>query len=101
MRNSIRWLQSSFLAVLCAAALAAPAAHADPVLTGFNNDRGPLLSRATLYGSGFGDAQGSSYVLFGGRGVPILAWSDGAISILVNPMAYSPQPLPLDTAYPV
>src|SRR5882672_8912020 len=45
----------------------------------------PLESNLTIYGSGFGAAQGSSYVLIGGRFVTVMAWTDGAIYVLVNP----------------
>jgi hypothetical protein len=99
MRNETRWLRS--LAVLCAAILTPAAALADPVITGFSADQVPLQSFIQIYGSGFGDAQGQSYVLIGGRFVPVMAWSDGAINALVNPLAFDQTALALDTAYPV
>lgn len=106
MRNSSRWLSSRFLVVFCALALAplalAPvAASADPSISGFSSNPVPLNSFLTLYGSGFGDAQGQSTVLIGGRQVPVLAWSVVAIHILVNPMAFDNQPVVLDATYPV
>jgi hypothetical protein len=101
MPNVAQWLQSSFCAALCAVSMAASAAHADPVITGFNNNRGPVNSTAIIYGSGFGDFQGGSYVLLGGRLVPALAWTSVAIYMLVDPLAFGQGPVALDTAYPV
>jgi hypothetical protein len=71
------------------------------VITGFSRDRAPLHSVITVYGSDLGVAQGSNYVLVGGRGVPILAWSPGGVMFILNPLAFDRTPLALDTAYPV
>src|SRR5713226_9745890 len=101
MRNSSRWFSFHVLVVLCAAVLTSAAAMADPVISGFNNDHVPLNAFLTIYGSGFGSAQGQSYVLMGSRQVPVTAWSDGAIHVLVNPMAFDHQPVVLDAVYPV
>lgn len=101
MQKLVQKWQCSFFAALCAVSLASSAAQADPVITGFNRDSGPIHSVLIIYGSGFGEAQGASHVLFGGRLVPALAWSPVAVYALINPFAYDPTPLALDTAYPV
>jgi hypothetical protein len=86
----------------CLAALAPIAAMAaDPVVSGFSCSQVPLDAFVTIYGSDFGDTQGQSYVLVGGRPVPVLSWSSVAIHIYANPMAFNSAPLALDTAYPV
>ncbi len=89
------------LLLLSAVILAPAAALADPVITGFSADHVPLQSFVRIYGSGFGDAQGRSYVTIGGRFVPSLAWVDNVITILVNPLAFNQTALALDAAYPV
>src|SRR4051812_10245642 len=101
MRKLFRHLQAGVVTALGAAFLAASAAHADPVINGLSRDRAPLMSVIGIYGSDLGTAQGSNYVLVGGRGVPILAWSNTAILFLLNPLAFDKTPLALDTAYPV
>jgi hypothetical protein len=101
MRNSSRWFSFHFLVVLCAAVLTPAAAMADPAISGFNNDHVPLNAFLIIYGSGFGAAQGQNYVLMGSRQVPVMAWSDVAIQVLVNPMAFDRQPVVLDAVYPV
>ncbi len=101
MRKMCRCLQVGVLAAVGAACLAGSVAQADPVITGFNRDRAPLKSFIAIYGSDLGTAQGSNYVLVGGRAVPIMAWSNNSIEIVLNPLAFDPAPLALDTAYPV
>ncbi len=101
MSKVSRWLQYRYVMAACAAALLPAIAHADPVITGFNRPSAPLNSFLTIYGSGFNDAQGQSYVLIGGRAVPVLAWSNAAITVIVNPLAFNHAPVALDTAYPV
>jgi hypothetical protein len=53
-----------------------------------------------IYGSGFGDTQGASYVTFGDQQVPVIAWSDVAIQITLNGLS-SPNNLTVGTAYPI
>jgi hypothetical protein len=101
MRKLFRHLQAGIVAAFGAAFLAGSVAHADSVITGFSRDRAPLMSVIGIYGSDLGSAQGSNYVLVGGRGVPILAWSNTVILFLLNPLAWNQTPLALDTAYPV
>src|SRR5688500_15730843 len=101
MRELVRSSKWSIGAVLGAVCLSSSLAHADPVITGFSRDRAPLMSVITVYGSDLGVAQGSNYVLVGGRGVPILAWSPGGVMFILNPLAFDRTPLALDTAYPV
>jgi len=73
---------------------------ADPSISGFSANPVPLNSYLTIYGSGFGDAQGRSFVLIGGHPVLVQAWSAVAIHVFVNPLANGTAPLALDTAYP-
>jgi hypothetical protein len=101
MRNSSRWFSCCLLVGLGAAAWMPAAAMADPSISGLSNDHVPLKSFLTIYGSGFGDAQGQSTVLIGSHHVPVLAWSTLAIHVFVDPMAYSQGPLVLDATYPV
>jgi IPT/TIG domain-containing protein len=101
MRNMAPQLLSRCIAALCFLALAASTASADPVITGFNNNHGPVGSSIIIYGSGFGDFQGGSYVLLGDRMVPTLAWTPVAIYMLVDPLAFGQGPVALDTVYPV
>jgi IPT/TIG domain-containing protein len=101
MRKLFRHLQAGVVTTLGAAFLAAGVAHADPVITGLSRDRAPLMSVIGIYGTDLGEAQGSNYVLVGGHGMPILAWSSTVILFLLNPQAWNQDPLALDTAYPV
>lgn len=101
MGNSRWFLSCLALVALGAVALAPVAASADPAISGFSSNTVPLNSYLQIYGSGFGDAQGSSYVTIGGRFVPVVAWTDGVITIVVNPLAYNQGSIVLDTAYPV
>jgi hypothetical protein len=101
MREMVRRVRQSVVAALGAVCLTAGVAHADPVITGLSRDRAPLMSVITISGSDLGQAQGSNYVLVGGRGVPILAWGTNAVVFLLNPLAFNPTPIALDTAYPV
>jgi hypothetical protein len=94
-------MRFGILAILSTVALGPVAALADPAITGFSADQVPLQSFVRIYGSGLGSAQGESYVMVGTRFVPVLAWADDAILILVNPLAYNQAPLALDAAYPV
>jgi hypothetical protein len=100
MPNAKKWLSGLFLATLCAAAVA-PAALADPAVTGITPGRAPMQSFVTIYGSGFGYSQGTGYVTLGGRPVPVLAWSDSAIHVVINPMKFDNKAMALDTTYPV
>jgi hypothetical protein len=101
MRSYNRWCSPRRLVALCAVVLTPAAALADPSISGFSANPVPLNSYLTLYGSGFGSAQGRSMVLIGSSPVPVQAWSDVAIHIFVNPLGTSTTPLALDTAYPV
>jgi hypothetical protein len=94
-------MPAGILIAACVAALTPVAALADPVITGFNNNQVPLNAQLIIYGSGFGSAQGQSYVTIGGRFVPALAWSDVALHVLVNPLAFNQTALALDAVYPV
>src|SRR5438105_2353676 len=87
MRKLFRHLQAGVLTMLGAAFLAGGVAHADPVINGLSRDRAPLMSVISIYGTDLGEAQGSNYVLVGGHGVPILAWSNTVILFLLNPLA--------------
>jgi hypothetical protein len=74
---------------------------ANPHIDGLTPDHGPLNQRVIVRGTGFADLQGTSYVLFGGRQVPVLAWSAGAISIVIKPFDQDNAPLALNASYPV
>jgi hypothetical protein len=95
------WSRSYFLATLCAVVLAPSVAHADSSITGISPDRAPMQSLMTIYGSDFGNSQGTGYVTIGGRAVPVLGWSPSAIHVVVNPLAYIKSAIALDTTYPV
>jgi hypothetical protein len=101
MQTVMKWRQCRFSAVFCALMLTPAAAQADPEIGGIYLDRGPVGSLAIISGSDFGEAQGRSFVLMGGRMVPVLGWTASAISIYVNPLAYDRTPMALDTVYPV
>jgi hypothetical protein len=101
MQTVMKWRQYRSLSVFCSLMLTPAAALADPVIGGIHLDRGPVGSLAIISGSDFGEAQGRSFVLFGERMIPVLAWTASAISIYVNPMAFDRTPMALDTAYPV
>ena len=74
---------------------------ADPHVDGITPDTGPLNQRAIIHGKGFADVQGTSYVLLGGRQVPVLFWTAVAIGIDVNPLGYNQAALALNAACPV
>lgn len=95
------WTRLGTWLLFGAMTLAPAAALADPVITGFSANQVPLQAFVRIYGSGFGSAQGQSYVTVGSRFVPVMAWADDAITILVNPLAFNQMPLALDMAYPV
>jgi len=101
MKQNRPWCSILPIAALCAVALAPAAATADPTISGVSMNPIPLNSFLTVYGSGFGDAQGPSYVTIGGRQVPVQMWSNVAIHVYVNPMGNALTPLALDTAYPL
>jgi hypothetical protein len=102
MQTMKQWRPAGILIACSIAALMPVAAMAaQPTISGFNNVQVPLGANLIIYGSSFGTAQGRSYVLIGGRQVPVLAWSDVAINLLVNPQAFSSDAFTLDTAYPV
>jgi len=77
-----RWL----LATLFAAALApvALAAQADPTITGISASQVTPGSQMSIYGSGFGDQQGQSYVMLGRHMLPVILWSNVAIRAYVS-----------------
>src|SRR4051794_27667529 len=60
-----RWVMSTALTVGMAVA-----AHAAPVITGFNVAQAPMGSNLIIYGADLGDAQGQSFVKFGDAVLP-------------------------------
>jgi hypothetical protein len=74
--------------------------NADPQISTLSARQVPLGSFITIYGQGFGDAQGQSYVTYGGRFVPAVAWSDVAVTVVLVPQTTS-VPLPLGAERPV
>jgi len=75
-------------------------ANADPLITNLSTGQGPVGSYLAIYGSGFGSAQGQSYVLFGGRVLTVLDWTDVAINVLLLPHA-GPTVLEPNVAHPL
>src|ERR1700686_3803022 len=99
MHRVCKWLQSTVLAALTAATLAAAPGHADPTITGIAPPQAPLQSFVKIEGSGFGTAQGTGYVTLGGQWLPVVGWTDGAIHVVINPQAFKQPPLALNTPY--
>jgi len=81
-------------------AVAGRPAHADPLITDLSADQGLVGGYLAIYGSGFGSAQGQSYVLFGGRVLTVLDWTDVAINVLLLPHA-GPSVLEPNVAHPL
>jgi hypothetical protein len=92
-----RWLA---LAVVTAGlALTSQAAHAAATITGLSRNSGPLNTIVSVYGSGFGDAQGPSIVTLADRQIPVIAWSASVITVVT---AFHPSIVPaLDQAHPL
>lgn len=101
MGNSSRWWSSGFLVALCAVALAPGRVMADPVIGALSTPQIPLNSFLTIYGSGFGLAQGTSMVTIGSSLVPVQAWADDAIHVYVSLSAPGGGPVALNAVYPV
>ena len=80
-----KWLSCPFLAVLGTALMLPVSAHAAPSISAVLPDHASMQSFITLYGSDFGDAQGTSYVTLGGRMLPVLVWTPNALHVVVNP----------------
>lgn len=74
---------------------------ANPHIDSLSPMTGPLNQKVLIHGSGFADVQGTGYVTVGGRQVPVLSWTAGAIVIVMNPFAQSTDPLALNAPYPV
>lgn len=90
------------LAVALAAALVLPAAAlADPTIAAVSPNACPMQAYVAIYGSGFGDAQGTGYVTLGGRWLPVISWTDSVIRVAINPAGSKLSPMPLNTPYPV
>ena len=96
-----KWLSCLFLAVLGPALMLPVSAHAAPSISEVLPDHASMQSFITLYGSDFGDAQGTSYVTLGGRMLPVLVWTPNALHVVVNPLAYNKAPVALNTVYPI
>ncbi len=96
-----KWLSCLFLAVLGTALMLPVSAHAAPSISEVLPDHASMQSFITLYGSDFGDAQGTSYVTLGGRMLPVLVWTPNAVHVVVNPLAYNQAPVALNTVYPI
>src|SRR6059058_4187251 len=84
------WLAASSLAV--GLALVAGTVHAAPAISALNTGQGSLGSYVVIYGSDFGDQQGQSYVMYGGHFVPVVAWSNSAITAYMAPTGMSMTP---------
>jgi parallel beta-helix repeat protein len=75
--------------------------EANPHIDSIFVDRGPVYQEAIIHGSGFADVEGTSYVTLGGHQIPVLAWTNVAIGVLINPLAFKQSALALNAAYPV
>src|SRR6476646_8316555 len=84
------WLAASTLAA-CLAFLPG-ASHAAPAISALNAGQGSLGSYVVIYGSDFGNQQGQSYVTFGGHFVPVVAWSNSAITAYLSPTGMTMTP---------
>jgi hypothetical protein len=80
--TDFRWLLVLVAAGALSSARSAEAAH---VITDLNTRQAPLGSFLSIYGRDFGATQGQSVVLFGERPVPVLAWTDVAIFVVLLP----------------
>jgi hypothetical protein len=60
-------------------------AHADPVITGLSVNQGDLGSNLSIFGSGFGDTMGQSYVLLADQQLPVLSWTEPVITVFLMP----------------
>jgi IPT/TIG domain-containing protein len=94
-----RLWHTAALASLCLL-LGSSAARAAPAIQGVSREQGTIGSYLTLYGTDFGSFQGQSYVLLANRFVPAEAWSDVAVTIILEPQI-TDSPLVLDTTYPL
>ena len=84
------WLAASTIAV--GLALSAGAAHAAPAISALNTGQSSLGSYVVIYGSDFGNQQGQSYVMYGGHFVPVVAWSNNAITAYLSPTGMTMSP---------
>jgi polyvinyl alcohol dehydrogenase (cytochrome) len=64
--------------------LFAVAASADPIISGVSPPQVSPGSMMLISGSGFGNAQGQSYVMLGQHQLPAIAWTDAAIRAYVS-----------------
>ena len=86
-KHCSRWLGATLFAT--GLALLPLAAQANPTIRGLSTSQGSLGSYVVIYGSDFGDQQGQSYVMFGGHFVPVVAWSNSAITAYMAPTGMS------------
>ena len=56
---------------------------ASPAITAVSATTGPVGSQVVIYGSFFGDSQGSSVVLLHGTAVTVNSWNDASITITI------------------
>src|SRR5713226_5881675 len=78
-----RWFGATLFAA--GLALLPLAALAAPTISGLNSAQGTLGSYVLIYGSGFGNSQGQSYVMVGQHFIPVVSWSDSAITAYLAP----------------
>lgn len=78
-----RWLRAALFATTVT--LLSVAAHADPAITGVSTRQVSPGSHMIIYGSGFGDSQGQSFVMLGRHFIPVVAWSNLAINVYLPP----------------
>jgi hypothetical protein len=57
------------------------------IISRLSRTSGPDRAKVTIFGSGFGQSQGSSGVTFNGRSALVTSWSDSVIEVRVPPEA--------------
>jgi len=57
------------------------------IISRLSRTSGPDSAKVTIFGSGFGQSQGSSRVIFDGRSALVTGWSDSVIEVRVPPDA--------------
>ena len=66
---------------------------APPEILSLSRSQGAVHTRVEIYGRGFGEEQGTSFVRFGSVRAPVLSWSEGAIVVRV-PLIPTPKGKP-------
>lgn len=70
-----------------------PGEPSPPEILSLSRSEGAVHTRIEIYGSGFGEEQGTSFVRFGSIRAPVLSWSEEAITVRV-PLIPTPKGQP-------